>query len=179
MKNIKVKDFLSEKELSMVREDVEQMFYESFKFDGLVSEEILKPIKDVYGEVGLDLVSRKFAENEFLKAVDMTLVDWNEYFGENESVVINKWKMIEAKEKLNSILKRGNTFYLRVNKPNLIGTLVTELIPVEQKGCSCGSAWRSSDVHLIQIGAEDTFRLVKELGERNIIVYDERQGRYI
>ena len=116
MKNITVREFLTEEEIGWA--DNREMLYEAFKYDGMVDEKILSAIEKVYGEDGLEKVSRKFAEDEFEKTLDMTLDKWIEYYGDNDTIVADKLEKIREEK-----IKEATELYMALSeafkpKPN-------------------------------------------------------------
>ncbi|UDM72778.1 hypothetical protein [Vagococcus fluvialis] len=113
-----VKEFLSEKELNVVKEDHEKMFYDSFMYDGLVSERVLESIKNVYGEVGLELVAKNFARREFESTTNMSVNEYIEYYGENDTLV--KDKQLKAAQEMYANIAN---FVKSFKKPVIVGTV--------------------------------------------------------
>lgn len=87
-----VKEFLSEKELTDIRMNHEQMFYESFMHDGLICETALEAIEDSCGEDGLEKIARGYARKEFDRTIDMTVEEYIDYYGDNDTTVASKWE---------------------------------------------------------------------------------------
>ncbi|MGX6979008.1 hypothetical protein ACWN8V_07095 [Vagococcus elongatus] len=87
-----VKEFLSEEELADVRKNHEQMFYESFMYDGLIYDTALKAIEECCGEDGLKKIARGYARKEFDRTIDMTVEEYIDYYGDNDTTVASKWE---------------------------------------------------------------------------------------